>query len=96
MAPEPARRARAGKPKNRGVVVRGERIKALRDQFGWTLVDVAALIQSTPTAVMQYEKNRREMGTVMLVRIVAAFRLEGADYLLGYTDRPIFQRPTKG
>lgn len=87
---KPSKR-KAGRPPPRPPVVIGKRLEELRDRYQWSAVQMAAQIGTSAFAVREYERERREMGTVTLMRYIDAFHLASADYLLGLKPTPAFR-----
>jgi transcriptional regulator with XRE-family HTH domain len=70
-----------------GAGLLGARIKALRTEHEWTLVDLAYLAGTHTSAISEIENGKREVRTDTLRRL--AMTLEtSSDYLIGLTDDP--------
>lgn len=62
-----------------------KRIKELRIESGLTQKELAAKLQTSNSAVCDWEKGRTQPDLQMLVRIAELFNVQ-TDYLLGLSD----------
>lgn len=72
----------------RDVVIRGERVRELRERRGLTQLDFAALLKTSISNVSSIENNHRDTSVARLVDILDALNVDSADYLIGRTDTP--------
>jgi transcriptional regulator with XRE-family HTH domain len=65
--------------------IQGHRVKALREQKGFTQTELAQLLGTTMRQIIRYEKGEIDANSEAVV--LMAYHLETtADYLLGLTD----------
>lgn len=64
----------------------GQRIRAIREERGWTQTDLAARLQRTQTAVSYWESGRRGLSLDDLVEVAGILGVSTAELL---PDRPV-------
>ena len=62
-----------------------KRVKELRMESGWTQKEVAEKLQTTNSAVCDWEKGRTQPDLEMLVALATLFNVS-VDYLLGLSE----------
>ena len=68
--------------------ISGERLKSFRKENNLTQVDLAQLLNTFHTVVVDYEKGKNFIATPFLYTICKTYKIS-ADYLLGRIDRKI-------
>lgn len=63
----------------------GERLRILREKFGYTQSDIAEVLKTTQSYYAQYENNRRQM-TLERAAELARFYGVSLDYIAGLND----------
>lgn len=63
----------------------GERLKDLRDEFGYDQKDMGQKLNMTPSAYGYYEQERSEPSLETLIKIAEIFNVS-TDYLLGLSN----------
>ena len=64
----------------------GDRIKSLRNEAGYTRVELAEKLGMPQTTLRNYENNAREPGHDFLIKIAKEFNVT-TDYLLGLSEK---------
>jgi len=67
--------------------MRGDRIRKLREELGWTQDTLAERIELPVLAINRYENNKTVPGVDKMARIAETLGCS-VDYLLGLTDNP--------
>ena len=68
------------------VMTVGDRIKSLRNEAGYTRVELAEKLGMPQTTLRNYENNAREPGHDFLIKIAKEFNVT-TDYLLGLSEK---------
>lgn len=68
-------------------VIRGERVREIRERRGWTQMELAYRAKLHATDISSIERCMRDMNTPNFLRLVVALETS-SDYLLGLTDSP--------
>lgn len=68
------------------------RIKELRQAFGYTQAELGKLLNCTGMTISRYENGRNDIDTVTINRLCEIFRCT-SDYLLGFSAEPETQLP---
>ena len=63
----------------------GERLRILREKFGYTQSDIAKALKTTQSYYAQYENNRRQI-TLERAAELARFYGVSLDYIAGLND----------
>ena len=69
------------------MVMRGERVKALRKMKGWTQDELGAAVGLKKATISGIENNKRDRGERSVSKFAEVFGCT-ADYLLGFSDDP--------
>jgi transcriptional regulator with XRE-family HTH domain len=68
-------------------MLRGDRLKALRENKGYTHQQLAELLDLALPQIWRYEAGKTDPSGDIVARIARVFNVS-ADYLLGLTDEP--------
>lgn len=63
----------------------GERMKILREKYGYTQQFVADHLKTTQSYYAQYENNRRQIPFERMVELARLYNVS-LDYIAGFTD----------
>lgn len=83
------RKATATRGKKAGIrsVIRGDRVRELRERRGWTQMELAYRSRMHASDITSVEGGYRDLRTPSYLRLVVALDTS-ADYLFGLTDTP--------
>ena len=82
------KRKASPKEKPLGPVIRGDRIKEIREARGWNQNELAHRAAAWPADISAVECGHRDMRTPNFRRLCVALNVS-ADYLLGLSDNPV-------
>lgn len=68
------------------------RIKELRQSFGYTQDSLAAMLNCTAASISRYENGKSELDPALIIQFCNIFNCT-SDYFLGLTDEPSAQLP---
>lgn len=69
-------------------MIRGDRLRQLRESFGYSREKLAQAINTTSVQIARYEYQQQDPGSEVVSRFAKFFNVS-TDYLLGHTDNPM-------
>lgn len=64
------------------LLIFAQRLKAMREENGWTMEELANRLDTSKSLIHYYEKAEREPGITMLAKMRDVFN-EDSDYIMG-------------